>query len=94
MKKLEAEQKLEVLVGAEINQSEVQNAIDYAYDSDGLFDFIDGVDEQEFFLDDFSDVDIYNTKVVVYSVDDDERDMTAFMVMEGESVLAIGYTGD
>jgi len=94
MKKLEAEQKLKELVGAEINQSEIQNAIDYADDTDGLFDFIDGVDEQEFFLDDFSDVDIYNTKVVVYSVDDEDRDMTAFMVIEGESVLAIGYTGD
>lgn len=97
MDKKGAKKELELMVNGECWVHMKPDIDEYVYDVNDLQEWIDEADNQKYFMEDLSEIDIDKCKIIFYGVnnyDDEDQDKSAFMFLEKKKVIAIGYTGD
>ena len=91
MKKEEAEKILTDLTKSNLGSYDKQDITDFGHDIEEITEFVEMMDEGIIIEDDFI---FENCEMLVYTSDSDERDITAFIIMCEENVVAYGYVGD
>jgi hypothetical protein len=93
MKRKEAEKLIEDMLGLDISEYERNDVDEFAYSYDELVDWCNVHDDQVIVID--NEIDIDGCKMIFYSVDCDDRDINAWIVItEDKEVFAYGYSGD
>jgi hypothetical protein len=94
--KEEIVKKLEKKLGCDISEHETGNLSDYFYGVENYNELVEECEEYDYSkVLQKEEVKINNFKISIYSVDCDERCITAFIItMPNGEVFSYGYSGD